>query len=176
MVTYNHEKYIAEAVLSVVNQTFRDFELLVIDDGSADGTGAAVRAIRDSRIRLITQENQGPSAAVNAGLAGARGRYVALMSGDDVCHPQRLERQVSFAMSSGAKALCTWIELIDEESDPFHGKPELVRWCNREAPASHAETLRTLFLPTGTISGRRVRLSRRKASVRLAGVASHPFN
>lgn len=145
MVTYNHEKYIAEAVLSIIDQTFRDFELLVIDDGSTDGTGAAVQAIRDLRIHVITQENQGPSAAVNAGLVKARGKYVALMSGDDVCDPQRLERQVSFATSSGAKVICTWIELIDEESKPFQGKPELVQWCNREEPASHTETLRTLF-------------------------------
>jgi len=94
---YNIAKYIGEAVDSVLGQTFRDFEYLVIDDGSTDGSGAqaAARAGEDPRFRLIVSANQGVSAARNMGIREARGEYIAFLDGDDRWHHRFLERLVA---------------------------------------------------------------------------------
>ncbi|MCX8124968.1 MAG: glycosyltransferase family 2 protein [Spirochaetes bacterium] len=93
MTTYNHEKYIAEAVQRLLDQTFEDFELIIVNDGSTDKTEEMIKSFDDKRIRYIYQENMGPSAAANTAIKNARGKYIALMSGDDVCYPKRLEVQ-----------------------------------------------------------------------------------
>lgn len=95
MITYNHERFIAEAVDSILAQTYRDFELVIVDDGSTDGTGEVIRAARDERIRYVRQENQGPSVARNTALRNARGTVIAQMSGDDVAEATRLEKQIA---------------------------------------------------------------------------------
>jgi glycosyltransferase involved in cell wall biosynthesis len=92
----NAAKYIAEAIGSVLEQTYADFELLIIDDGSSDNTAMVVRKFSDPRIRLISKAKEGISAALNAGLHAARGIYIARFDADDVCLPRRLERQVIF--------------------------------------------------------------------------------
>src|SRR5437660_1160774 len=94
MVTYNQEPFLRESIRSVLGQTFRDLELVVVDDGSADGTARAVAEFTDPRVVYIRQDNQGPGAATNRGLAACRGRYVALMTGDDLCYPDRIARQL----------------------------------------------------------------------------------
>ena len=96
MPAYNAGKYIAAAVQSVLDQTFTDFELLIVDDGSSDNTIAVLQVFTDSRIRLIRQENNGISAALNAGLRQACGKYICRFDADDICFPQRLSRQLSF--------------------------------------------------------------------------------
>jgi glycosyltransferase involved in cell wall biosynthesis len=96
MPAYNAEKYIGEAIRSVLAQTFRDFELLIVDDGSRDGTQDVVRSFDDPRIRLLCRKRAGISAALNAGLETARGQYIARFDADDICMPARLMRQVLF--------------------------------------------------------------------------------
>jgi len=96
MPAYNAGKYIAEAIASVLCQSFDDFELLIIDDGSFDNTLSVIRSFSDPRIRLLTQENKGISDALNTGLRMARGVYIARFDADDVCLPERLARQVLF--------------------------------------------------------------------------------
>jgi len=95
---HNGEKYLAQAIESVLAQTFRDFELLIVDDGSTDGTAAIIRSYteRDSRVRALTQENRGVAAAGNRGLQEARHEWVARLDADDVFLPEKLERQVAF--------------------------------------------------------------------------------
>lgn len=94
---YNVAPYVAEAVASVLRQTFTDFEYLVIDDGSTDSTADAVRlaAGADPRVRLIPAGHRGLSATRNLGVKEARGRYVAFLDGDDRWHPRFLARQVA---------------------------------------------------------------------------------
>ncbi len=95
MPIWDAEVYLAKALDSVLAQTFDDFELLVVDDGSRDGGPDLVRACPDARVRLSSLgENRGLVAAPNAGLAQARGRYVARMDADDLCEPTRLAEQV----------------------------------------------------------------------------------
>jgi len=94
---WNAERYLAGAIDSVLAQTFTDFELLVVDDGSTDGSGALIRRYRDRRIRRIENEkNLGVTRSLNLGIAQAKGRYLARMDADDLCVVERLERQVAY--------------------------------------------------------------------------------
>lgn len=90
---YNVSKYIRECLDSVINQTFDDWEGILIDDGSSDGSGSICDeyAARDHRFRVIHQENQGLVAARNRGLPTAKGDYIAWVDSDDIVHPQWLE-------------------------------------------------------------------------------------
>ncbi len=101
------EAYLREAIGSILAQTFRDFELLVLDDGSSDGTAAIAdeSARTDPRVRVIRQEKRGLIATLNRGCAAAQGPYLARMDADDVALPQRLERQVAFLERDRATAV-----------------------------------------------------------------------
>ena len=116
LVTYQHEKYIAEAIQSILDQTFEDFELVIVNDGSTDRTDEIIKTFLDSRITYIYQENQGPSIASNNGILTSRGKYTALISGDDVCYPQRLEVQYKYLNDSGKKIAFSWIDVINDDS------------------------------------------------------------
>jgi len=89
---YNSEKTIRDTAGSVLGQTRPDFELIIVDDGSKDGTAAAVQSIDDPRIRYIRQENSGPSVARNTGIEAARGDYIAFLDHDDLWFPGFLEK------------------------------------------------------------------------------------
>lgn len=94
---YDAERFLAEAVESILAQSHRDFELLAIDDGSRDGSLALLEryARSDTRVRIVRQTHQGVTATLNAGLALARGELIARMDADDVALPQRLELQIA---------------------------------------------------------------------------------
>lgn len=96
MPAYNAEKYIVEAIDSVLSQSFSDFELLIVNDGSTDRTAEVITSYKDKRVKLINQSNGGVSAALNTGLKEARGKYIARFDADDVCYPQRLQLQFDF--------------------------------------------------------------------------------
>lgn len=91
---YNAEKFIKLAVDSVLNQTYKNFELIIINDGSTDNSYKIVSEISDSRILLINQENLGLAATLNKCLKLAKGDLIARMDADDICEPNRLELQV----------------------------------------------------------------------------------
>ncbi len=97
MPVYNREMFVAEAIESILGQTFVDFELIIVDDGSQDGSAAIIGdfARQDERIRVIRHErNLGMSSARNSGMGASRGKFVAAMDCDDISLPERLERQV----------------------------------------------------------------------------------
>ena len=98
---YNVAKYVGETVDSVLRQTFRDFEYLVVDDGSVDNSVDVVKAHvgDDPRFRLVAGEHRGQSAARNAGIREAKGEYIAFLDGDDRWHPRFLERQLRLIQS-----------------------------------------------------------------------------
>ena len=99
MPAYNSEQYVAEAIESILNQTFTDFEFIIINDGSTDNTARIVRkyAKQDERIRFIdSHRNRGFIARLNQCLDLARGEYIAKMDSDDISLPERLEKQVRF--------------------------------------------------------------------------------
>jgi len=91
--TYNSAEYIEEALGSVFEQTFQDFEIIVVDDGSTDNTAEVLKKYGD-RIRYIYQENNGPASARNRGIRAARGEYIAFLDADDLWVTTKLEKQV----------------------------------------------------------------------------------
>lgn len=94
---YNHEKFIGAAIESVLSQTVEDFELIVIDDGSTDATGAVVKSYEDRRLRYYHQENQDAYNTINRGLGMASGRYISILNSDDVYALNRFERILAAA-------------------------------------------------------------------------------
>lgn len=116
MSVYNGGDFLREAVLSVVRQTFRDWELLLIDDGSIDGAVERITDILDPRIRVIRDgENHGLAARLNQAVSLARGKYFARMDHDDICHPERFEKQLAYlAAHPETDLLGTKCATIDE--------------------------------------------------------------
>ncbi len=116
---FNDEKYISEAIESILNQTFEDFELLIIDDCSTDGTIEVINSYKDSRIRLIINEkNIDITKSLNKGLKSARGKYIARHDSDDVSTPERLEKQFNFLENNkDYAAVGSYTETIDEDSN-----------------------------------------------------------
>lgn len=100
MPAYNAAKYISEAICSILDQTFTDFELLIINDGSTDATEQIICSFTDERIRSINQSNQGVAAALNMGLLNARAEIVSRFDADDICLPERLQVQYDFLMTN----------------------------------------------------------------------------
>src|SRR5690625_6791695 len=96
MPAYNEERYIAESIQSILNQTFQDFELIIVDDGSTDKTFEIASSFNDPRVKLYKQQNSGPAAARNKALSLAKGKYIALQDADDRSKPERLEKQYDF--------------------------------------------------------------------------------
>lgn len=94
--TYNRAELLRDAVLSVLGQTFRDFELIVVDDGSTDNTETVMRGFDDPRLIYLAQPNRGRSAARNRALATAKGQFMAFLDSDDLYLNDKLERQVAF--------------------------------------------------------------------------------
>ncbi len=93
--TYNRANYIGEAIESVLAQTYQDYEIIVVDDGSTDNTRKVLEQF-DGHIEYIYQENRGEAAARNTGLLVSKGEYLVLLDSDDTILPQKLERQVAF--------------------------------------------------------------------------------
>jgi len=96
MPAYNAAGYIEEAIRSVLEQTFTDFELLIVNDGSTDNTEAIIRSFNDDRIILTSQKKSGIAAALNKGLSIARAAIIARFDADDICYPNRLALQYDF--------------------------------------------------------------------------------
>jgi glycosyltransferase involved in cell wall biosynthesis len=116
---YNHERFIGAALESVLNQTHRNFELIVINDGSTDRTGEIIQSYRDERIIYRSQENQDAYNTLNRGLGMVSGEYVAILNSDDVYFPDRLRRLVAEQQASGAQCLFTDVVPISDEGGEF---------------------------------------------------------
>ncbi len=112
---YNHQDFVSQTINSVMNQTFSDFELIVIDDGSTDNSVAVIKELQNKyKFRFISRSNKGLVPTVNELLSYSRGEYYVLFASDDVMLPNRLERQVAFLDSNPEYAVChsctEWID------------------------------------------------------------------
>lgn len=125
---YNAEKLIPETIRSVLAQTYCDWEMIIVDDGSKDRTADVVREFsnQDSRIRLIQQPNGGSSNARNHGLRNATGRYIALLDSDDLWDSNFLEEMICFMKEKNALVAQSSLRFIDENSKPIF-KPYICR-------------------------------------------------
>lgn len=114
----NGERYLNEAIDSILAQTFTDFEFLIIDDASTDNTPDILRKYHDPRITIITnEENLGLTRSLNKGLSIAQGDYIARMDADDICLPERLEIQVQFMDENPDICVCgSWVQIIGQNA------------------------------------------------------------
>jgi glycosyltransferase involved in cell wall biosynthesis len=120
--SFNHVDYISEAVQSVLDQTFRDLELIVVDDGSVDGTADVVASIRDPRLTLIRLSENRTLHPRNLALGRAKGKYVAFQNSDDIWVPGKLAAQLEVMESVNRYVACfTGVELINESGLPASG-------------------------------------------------------
>jgi glycosyltransferase involved in cell wall biosynthesis len=116
---YNHDRFVGAAIDSVLNQTFADLELIVVDDGSTDNTGAIVKAYTDARLTYYHQQNQDAYNTINRGLSLARGRYVSILNSDDVYAHDRLARLLDFCRQHGAECVFTDVIPISDSGEVF---------------------------------------------------------
>jgi glycosyltransferase involved in cell wall biosynthesis len=162
MSVFNAGRYLREAVESVLVQSFGDFEFIIIDDGSTDGSPELLRtyAACDSRIRLTARENKGLTVTLNEALARARGEFLARMDCDDVSLPARFERQLSY-LRADASIACAGghFELIDEKG----------RLLTRLRPPSDDAPIQKLLLAGHTAICHPAAMMRREAVMRVGG-------
>ncbi|MBX6377399.1 MAG: glycosyltransferase [Clostridia bacterium] len=129
---YNHEEFVAEAVGSALNQTYRDLEVIVVDDGSTDGTPAKVAAFAD-RIRSFRKANGGTASALNLGIREARGELIAWLSSDDVFLPEKIDLQVRYLDAHPHVGLCYTDFYVIDARGAVTGEVRCTSLPNREA-------------------------------------------
>lgn len=118
MSVYNAEKYIEEAIQSVLNQTYNNFEFIIINDGSKDNSLKIIEKFlsKDDRIILIDRENKGLVSSLNEGILKSKGNFIARMDADDICLPNRFEEQLNFMKKNSDVGVCgSWIKLFGED-------------------------------------------------------------
>ncbi|MBL7703104.1 MAG: glycosyltransferase [Ferruginibacter sp.] len=149
MPAYNVAKYIGQAIDSVLAQSFTDFELLIINDGSTDDTETIIHTFSDKRIRLINQPNRGVAAALNLGLMNANAPLIARFDADDICMTERLHVQYDFMMNnpqyiivgSDADYVDMDGEFVFTCSMPAHTNEEIQELTVRNCPFIHSSVL-----------------------------------
>ena len=116
---YNHEKYIGATIYSVLEQSYRDFELIVINDGSIDNTEDEILKFNDSRIKYFSQKNIGAHSTINRGIELATGSYISILNSDDIYSSSRLEKCLNFLEErKDYSVVITEVEGINEEGAP----------------------------------------------------------
>lgn len=122
--SYNHEKYICECIKSVLNQTYQDFEFIIVDDGSSDNTVNEIKKFNDKRIKLFCFErNHGACVAMNKCINEMQGEYAAVINSDDIFMPDKLEKQVKFLDEHKEYgAVFSYAKIIDEDGNELTDK------------------------------------------------------
>lgn len=115
--SYNHSKYIKKCIDSMTSQTYQDWELIIIDDGSKDNSNEIISEYNDKRITHIRQENAGAHNAINRGLSLANGEYLTILNSDDEFHKDRLQECINqFEQQPNIDFISTWISIVDDDS------------------------------------------------------------
>ncbi len=125
MSNYNTpEEYLREAMESILNQTYSDFEFIIVDDCSTDDSLKIIKSYKDPRVSIIENNvNMGITKSLNRALAVSKGEYVARMDADDICLPERFQKQVDFLKQNPDTIVCgTWVELFGDGANAFNEK------------------------------------------------------
>ena len=128
--SFNSEKFIAETIQSVQNQTYKNWEMIIVDDCSSDETVAIITkmALQDNRIKLFQSEkNSGTGIARNTALEKAKGRYISFLDADDLWKPKKLEKQMDFLKTNNLPFTFSFYDCIDEEGKPLNKRVEAPR-------------------------------------------------
>src|SRR5262245_30727999 len=152
LLAYNHERYVADAIQSILDQTFTDFELVLVDDGSTDRTPEIIASFQDPRIVSIRQPNGGPSAAANRALASCRDVYIATMTGDDRSAPHRLQTQLDAYGRCGPGILFSGCDFMDDDGRPMTDGG-FIDGVFDTSPLTHAQILWRFFFQNNFING-----------------------
>jgi glycosyltransferase involved in cell wall biosynthesis len=138
--SYNHEKYIGETVNSVLNSSIRDLELIVVDDGSRDGSVEIIKSFQDPRLKLICQENAGAHRAMNRGASIARAPWLAFLNSDDRFHPRKLEAHLETHLKDAQlEATATRIRYIDGNGTELKEKHPKRQWYANALAEHHRQ-------------------------------------
>lgn len=124
---YNGEQFVARAIKSVLNQTYKELEIIVVDDGSSDNSLDVVRSYADARLKVFTKENGGPASARNFGIKRSSGEFIALIDQDDLWYPKKLEKQIRL-ISQNSKldmVYCNALSIYEDGSGPTRKWSEL---------------------------------------------------
>lgn len=130
---YNGSKHIKETIESVIAQSYQDWEMIIVDDGSEDDSAKIINSyvIKDKRIVLVKQSNAGSAVARNNGIARAKGQYIALLDADDLWHPDFLQKQIEFMREKNAICVFCSYRRIDENSQeilrPTYAKTKVTK-------------------------------------------------
>jgi glycosyltransferase involved in cell wall biosynthesis len=159
---YDGLPYLREAVESVLDQTFEDFEFIIVDDGSTDGTSLYLETIDDSRLRVLSQNNRGRSASLVRGLDACEGEYVAVLDADDIAHEKRLERSVAYLDANPC------VGLLGGAYERQYERDDCVQYTEHVSPpTSHDAIIREL--PLRNPFAHSVVMYRREAAVSVGG-------
>ena len=121
MPSWNTDRFIAETIQSVIDQTYQNWELLIVDDCSTDNTDEVVASFKDDRIKYFHNEkNSGAALTRNRAMREARGEWIAFLDSDDLWMPEKLEKQIAFMKDNGYTLSYTEYEKIDEDSKPLN--------------------------------------------------------
>jgi len=136
MPVYNGERYLIDSISSILNQTYKNFEFLIIDDGSTDLTSEIIESFNDPRIRLVNnKKNIGLTRTLNKGIKLSRGKYIARMDADDISLPERLKKQVDFMEEYQGIGVCgTWLKTTGSKKNNI-----------RKSPINHEEICAYMF-------------------------------
>lgn len=133
---FNAQDWVCDSIRSVLNQTWKDLEIIVVDDGSKDETISKAESISDSRVRVFRQENKGAAAARNRGLTQASGHFIQFLDADDWLSPDKIEKQIAAlkAAPRGSVASCGWGKFVENprtiriDVEPVWGLEDPIKW------------------------------------------------
>jgi len=159
MPTYNTGKYIAAAIQSVVHQTYQNWELIIVNDGSTDDTKLIIETqFKDDRIRLININNSGAAAARNLAYSASKGKYIKFLDSDDLINPEMIEAQIALTENDNFIISATWGRFYNNDLSTFQLNPEdcwqtltPVEWICNSWKYAHSMTTPGIFLIPKTI-------------------------
>lgn len=143
---YNHNQYIGDTIQSVLNQTFTDFEIIIVNDGSTDDTEKVIQSFSDKRIRYYYQKNHDAPYTINRGIREAQGQYIAILNSDDIFEGEKLQNSLDY-LCQGYEFVFGKIKVINEKNEEISADEQRVKWINEKLNKSGEDvSLKKLLL------------------------------